>query len=244
MTESTEADMEWVTGKLIDFINLTRPKVTGVASPRASSMGSESSILGLQDVVEKILDRFYPAWRQENAQSKMDRWLQHRVAAQRCLAQIAQRDEIEAKLGEAGPKLRSDDLHPWVWQAAKPQWSAGNHADAVDAAARSVNSRLQQRVGRRDASEVKLVQESFSLDPPKPGQPRIRVGDDDGSATYRSLQEGVLAFGVGCFKAIRNPLAHLSDDEIDITDQEALERLAALSLFARWIDAGAVITFG
>lgn len=39
--------------------------------------------------------------------------------------------------------------------------------------------------------------------------------------------------GMGCAQGIRNPQAHPSDD---ITEQEALEQLAALSVLARWVD--------
>jgi hypothetical protein len=41
-------------------------------------------------------------------------------------------------------------------------------------------------------------------------------------------------FGAGCFEGIRNPAAH--EDRLDLTDQVALEQLAAFSLLARWID--------
>ena len=40
--------------------------------------------------------------------------------------------------------------------------------------------------------------------------------------------------GMGCAQGIRNPQAHPSDD---ITEQEALEQLVALSVLARWVDA-------
>jgi hypothetical protein len=43
-------------------------------------------------------------------------------------------------------------------------------------------------------------------------------------------------FGAGCFAAIRNPIGHRPNEEIELTEQTALERLCALSLFARWID--------
>jgi hypothetical protein len=52
---------------------------------------------------------------------------------------------------------------------------------------------------------------------------------------------GVMNFGVGCFKAIRNPLDHLPGDEHDMSEQEALEQLAAWSLFARWIERAEVV---
>jgi hypothetical protein len=47
-------------------------------------------------------------------------------------------------------------------------------------------------------------------------------------------------FGAGCFMAIRNPVGHLPNDEHELTEQEALERFAALSLLARWIDQAGV----
>lgn len=43
-------------------------------------------------------------------------------------------------------------------------------------------------------------------------------------------------FGAGCFAAIRNPVGHLPNDQFELPEQDALERLAALSLLARWID--------
>lgn len=42
-----------------------------------------------------------------------------------------------------------------------------------------------------------------------------------------------MEFGAGCFSAIRNPLGHLANDELELEEQAALEQLAALSLLAR-----------
>ncbi len=44
--------------------------------------------------------------------------------------------------------------------------------------------------------------------------------------------------GMGCAQGIRNPQAHPSPD---ITEEEALEQLAALSVLARWVDACDVV---
>lgn len=55
------------------------------------------------------------------------------------------------------------------------------------------------------------------------------------------MRDGVMNFGAGCFMAIRNPVGHLPNDEHELTEQEALERLAAGSLLARWIDEANVI---
>jgi Protein of unknown function (Hypoth_ymh) len=54
--------------------------------------------------------------------------------------------------------------------------------------------------------------------------------------TRESMTQGALSFGVGCFQAIRNPVGHLLSHQHELTEQEALERLAALSLLARWIE--------
>jgi hypothetical protein len=137
------------------------------------------------------------------------------------------------------PAPALDELHAFVWAAAQPQWKAGHLHDAVMAASKAVNSMLESKVGRSDLSEVKLVTEAFSEKPPV-GARRVRFPDIQSEQTRASFTAGVLSFGVGCFKAIRNPLGHLPDDQHDITEQEALEQLAAWSLFARWIERARV----
>jgi hypothetical protein len=161
------------------------------------SSATHEALLAEQDVIETILNQLYPRWREDNPPSHLSRWSQHRQAAQRCLAQIERRAEVEAHLGFTGPVLSSEALHPWVWDAARPQWESGHYAEAVTAAARNVNSRTQQKLGRRDVENVNLVQAAFSPKPPEAGKPRLRVAEDDGSDTYKSLQEGALSFGSG-----------------------------------------------
>lgn len=50
-----------------------------------------------------------------------------------------------------------------------------------------------------------------------------------------------LLLGSGCFGAIRNPVGHLPDDEVELPDQVAVEQLAAVSLLARWLDDADVL---
>ncbi len=75
---------------------------------------------------------------------------------------------------------------------------------------------------------------AFSKDPAKPGEPRLRLRLGDESPTAESLNRGVRALGEACFRAIRNPLAHETGP--DLEDAEALEMLACLSRFARWVE--------
>lgn len=121
------------------------------------------------------------------------------------------------------------------WEAARPMWNAGSWQTAVLHAAQSVNARLQQKLDRYDSSEAALCQEAFSFDDPKPGRARLRFLGDQNTDTWKSLQGGALSFGVGCFMALRNPVAHNHEHPLQM--QEALEQLAALSVLARWIDS-------
>lgn len=142
--------------------------------------------------------------------------------------------EARKRMQPDSPDLAADQLHPWVWEAAAPLWNAGSRPDAIHAAARSVNAHLQQMRGHHDKSEAALCREFFSPDPPAPGRPRLRFPGTTTSATWRSRQQGAMEFGAGCFTGIRNPVAH--EDGLKLTEQVALEYLAAFSVLARWID--------
>jgi hypothetical protein len=141
--------------------------------------------------------------------------------------------EARRRMRPDSPDLVADQFHPWVWDAAAPLWDAGSNREAVHAAARSVNARLQQKVRRYDISDTKLCREAFSFADATPHRFRLRLRGDHTSETWRSRQQGAMDFGSGCFEAIRNPAAH--DHSLKLTEQEALEQLAALSILARWI---------
>jgi hypothetical protein len=142
--------------------------------------------------------------------------------------------EARRRMRPDSPDLVADQFHPWVWEAAAPLWFAGSRQEAVHAAARSVNARLQQKIGRYDLADAKLCREAFSLNAPAPDQPRLRFPGDCNSETWRSRQNGGIQIGAGCFEGIRNAAAH--EDGLVLTEQVALEQLAAFSLLARWID--------
>lgn len=163
------------------------------------------------------------------------------TAVGQALYQLENHELLKEKLGPpAGPELRADALHPAVWDAAQSFWRSSHRREAVQQAARSVNAQLQDRLGRRNVSEADAVRKAFTLDAPKPGAPRLRLMEDDGSPTFRTLHEGASAFGAGCFMAIRNPSAHEPMEELD--EQEALEQLAAFSILARWVEQADIVT--
>jgi Protein of unknown function (Hypoth_ymh) len=150
--------------------------------------------------------------------------------------------EAHERMKPDSPDLVADQLHSWTWEAAAPLWFAGSRQEAVHAAARSVNARLQQKLSRYDQADAKLCREAFSADVPAAGRPRLRFPGDRTSDTWRSRQNGGMQLGAGCFEGIRNPAAH--EDRLVLTEQVALEQLAAFSLLARWIDECMVETVG
>lgn len=231
---------EWAIEQLDDFIKATT--VTYVPSPPNSigfhsydTVASEDEIVRRAQIVEQILDRLVPRWRSEINKKDRQKWSVHYEASIRARESLLRADEVQRNLGEDAPDLSAAELHPWIWSGASSLWKSGHYREAVEGAIKKLNAETQNKVGRRDLSETKLFQESFSTDQPKAGKPRLRRMMDDGSDTFKSVQRGAMAFAEGIFAGIRNPLSHEADHEL--LEQDALEYLAALSVLGRWVDA-------
>ncbi len=164
--------------------------------------------------------------------------------ARQLIWELTEGDAVRDKLGLDAPAPVFDgaSMHPWVWDAARPHWSSGNHHAAVWAAAINVNSRLQAKVGRKELGESKLLNEAFSTDAPKEGRPRLRLCDESNPDLFRDMHTGASALGRGLFSAVRNPLNHVDESEHGMGEAESLEALAGFSLLARWIDRAEVVT--
>ncbi|MFF7452434.1 MULTISPECIES: TIGR02391 family protein [unclassified Streptomyces] len=76
--------------------------------------------------------------------------------------------------------------------------------------------------------------QAFDMKDPIAGKPRLRFDSDRNTPTWRARQEGAKYLAAGAFLALRNVAAH--EDEVTLTEQEALEHLATLSVLARWIE--------
>ncbi|MGI6795492.1 TIGR02391 family protein [Gordonia sihwensis] len=232
-------NIEWAIEQLDDFIQATA--VTYVPSP-PSSIGfhsyktavSEDEIVKRAQVVEQILDRVVPTWRTDVQKKDRQKWSVHYEASIRAREELVRAEEVRENLGENAPELSAAKLHPWIWEGAKSLWQSGHYREAVGGAIRKLNAETQNKVGRRDVSETNLFKQAFSMDQPKADATRLRRMKDDGSDTYKSVQRGVMTFAEGVFAGIRNPLSHEVDQEL--SEQEALEYLAALSVLARWVD--------
>lgn len=233
--------MAWVRSKLTSFITFSDPE--NLTMRMVSERWRDNMLESLEYVVP-ILDKLSPRWRTENPNHKVQEFAHIHDAAVRLLARLRVEDEVRNKLAgfDTSPSTTAAGMHPLVWEAAMTQWSFGHHAEAVDAVARAVNAMVQRKLGRRDLTEGKLLEQAFSKAAPGIENPRLRFCDEPNNATTESKRQGVMDFGKGCFAAIRNPLAHLADDEIDLDEQTALESLAAFSLLARWIEQSTLVT--
>lgn len=230
---------EWAIEQLDEFIRATT--VTYVPSP-PNSIGfhsyktaiPEDEIVKRAQVIEQILDRVVPGWRSEIKKKDRQKWSVHYEASIRAREELIRAEEVRENLGENAPELSAAELHPWIWEGAKSLWLSGHYREAVGGAIRKLNAETQNKVGRRDVSETDLFKQVFSLDEPKPGKSRLRRVKDDGSDTYKSVQRGAMSLAEGIFAGIRNPLSHEADQEL--SEQKALEYLAALSVLGRWVD--------
>jgi hypothetical protein len=241
-------NIPWALGELNYFISrceehsTTWDRAGDAALHNPAIKAMHDDIISRVPIIEQITDRAWPEWRDHLPERISYSWEYDPLLqiAKQVVVILNRKDELEQNLGEMGPALSAPAMHVDVWEASKSLWRNKHFGEAVTAAARSVNAALQAKVGRKDASESKLVSECFSLDPPKPGVPRLRLMPDDGSDTYKNLHAGALAFGQGCFKAIRNVLAHEYGPLAEPPEDEALHYLAAFSVLARWIDQASV----
>lgn len=235
-------DEEWARGELRTFIELTKivtpPPSPGIIGDFREHAAPAELIVGQAPVVEQILARVIPRWRDEiDEPPKRFPWKRHWEAATRALSQLERADELRQRLGDDAPTLSASSLHEWAWEGARSLWQSGHYREAVRAAAVKVNAETQNKLGRRDLSEATLFQHALSNDPPSADAPRLRPAGDDGGKTALSVRRGVAALAEGAYGALRNPIGH---DEGELGEQEALEQLAVFSVLARAVDAATV----
>jgi hypothetical protein len=230
---------QWAIRQLLEFQALASLESPGPGREYGGTRDSVDQVVRQAQVVEQILDQVIPAWRQiDEGAMPEDGWAVHRLACLRAVTQLERAAELRENLGEVSPQLDASHLHPWVWEGARSRWQSGHLSDAVFAASVQVNAETQKKLGRSDISEADLFKQAFTLDPPEPGKPRLRIGRNDGSKTFSSLHRGVMAFAEGCYAAIRNPFGHTPGHTL--SEDAALEQLAAFSVLARWVDEAEV----
>src|SRR5699024_10279764 len=115
-------NIEWASAELDKFIeqtvmrNASRSGAGWVSiSNKDITATADVEVTRQATVVEQILDRVIPRWRNEVPDdSANNRWAQHREAALRAREILVRRQEVEENLGENAPELSAANLHPWI----------------------------------------------------------------------------------------------------------------------------------
>ncbi len=173
-------------------------------------------------------------------------WYRGKKTIHRLKGIIDGRQRRDVLLSPTGPQLPASGFHPWVWDAARNLWQGKHYKQAVFEAANAVTLQAQVKVKDTNAEGRNLYSQIFSTKDPDPGKARLRFleyDQDQSQDTWKSAHEGAMHFGMGCALRIRNLLAHPDHSESTLTEQGALEYLAALSILARWIDDASPIEF-
>lgn len=203
--------------------------------PKTHARGSAEELNRVGNRVRLVADTVWVKW------NNGYRWALELRDVRSLIFELEEGFEVRERLGllSHGPALAADALHSWVWKAAQPHWESDNHDAAVWAAAINVNTQLKTKAERPDLGESKLVQEAFGTSAPEPGKVRLRLCDDSNPDLFKDRHIGAITLGKGLFSGVRNPLNHVGAD--DLSEQEALETLAAWSLFARWVTRAEVV---
>ncbi len=248
MTKLDGVDLAGVTTELERSVRDAAPKNgsgDGFITTTSYAQCGRPAAIKLAERVRPILDRLYPEWRDENEARKTFEFAPEHDASQRLLERLR------------GPKSRSSSVIQirrhnstrdlCTLSCGQQRRSSGRQATFTRPS--SPRPRPSTRCCRPSSADRTPPKSSSSAkrsprSPPRPGHPRLRFDAIEDEQTRDSMRDGAMNFGAGCFQAIRNPIGHLPNDEHELSEQQALERLAAWSLLARWIDEAEIITAG
>lgn len=148
--------------------------------------------------------------------------------------------DAEAAEGNAIPVFSPANLHRIIWQAAAPQWTIHEYRIAISEAATALTNYWREKLHRMDVDGTQFWQQSLSPTPPTLGNPKIVWPGDDRDKTKKSMKNGLPALATslkdlaaGMALTSRNVSAHA---QRLLTEQEAMEQLAAYSFLARLLD--------
>ncbi|SDE04094.1 TIGR02391 family protein [Glycomyces harbinensis] len=153
--------------------------------------------------------------------------------------------DAEAMKDSDLPAFAPSSFHPLVWGAAAPYWTTRKYRASVREAAEGLPEHWRKKLHRSDVNGVEFWQQTLS--PPKtqrpkdvPDWPRLVWPGEPNDKTVKSMRNGLLPLAAslkglaeGLNSTVRNPTSHSSDE---LSEQEAMERLAAYSFLARLLD--------
>lgn len=138
------------------------------------------------------------------------------------------------------PSFAPAQFHPVIWAGAAAHWTTHQYRVAVREAAEGLTVHWKQKPGRNDVDDTVFWQQTLSPGDAESGKPKLVWPGESASKTTKSMRGGLepLAkslntFATGLNLTVRNVTTHTRDE---LSEQEAMERLAAYSYLARILD--------
>ncbi len=158
-----------------------------------------------------------------------DDGLLHRGAQARTLSEAEERaDRLRAR-------LRARGVHHDVLRFCRAELVQRNYFHAVLEASKSVSAKIRERTGLT-ADGNDLADQAFTL---KANMPPLAFNSLQ-TPSHRSAHSGYARFVRGVVGAFRNPTAHEPKIEFALTEEDALDVLATISMVHRRLDEAVV----
>ncbi len=151
------------------------------------------------------------------------------------VAKCSQAQNLDESLRRAShfkSRLESRNVHAEVFRYCTPEILAKNYFHAVFEAMKSISGKVRSISGLT-GDGAQLVERAFSFG--RSGQPVLAINALD-TETRRGEQRGFVNLLVGLYGTVRNPLAHDPKIDWDMTEQDALDIMSAISLVHRKLD--------
>lgn len=145
-------------------------------------------------------------------------------------------EDARSRADRLREQLRQRGVHHDVLRYCRAELVQGNYFHAVLEAAKSVSAKIRDRTGLTSDGTT-LADEAFGL---RTGMPPLAFNALQ-TESERSAHSGYAHFVRGVVGAFRNPTAHEPKIEFNLTEEDALDMLATISMVHRRLDA-AVLT--
>ena len=148
--------------------------------------------------------------------------------------------DAESRADSDLPAFAPAQFHPVVWECASAHWTTHQYRVAVREASEGLTLHWKERLGRKDVNDTEFWQQTLSSGAPEVGKPKLAWPGALDDKTVKSMRGGLeplakalTAFATGLNLTVRNVTTHT---HAELSEQEAMERLAAYSYFARLLD--------
>lgn len=148
--------------------------------------------------------------------------------------------DAESRTDADLPAFAPAQFHPVVWAGASAHWTTHQYRVAVREAAEGLTVHWKERLSRSDVDDTVFWQQTLSPGASEPGKPKLVWPGSTDDKTVKSMRGGLEplakalnALATGLNLTVRNVTTHTRSE---LSEQEAMERLAAYSYLARLLD--------